>query len=164
MPQLGEQFRIHLIGRLQTNKVRQIIRNVSMIHSLDRMELALEIDKQAQRSEIVMPVLVQVSPAGEHQKGGMPPEEVLQFLREAARMPGLQVQGLMAVMPHWNDEQALDRLFADMRTLFEQLRDTAVEGIEMKELSMGMSGDYRIAARHGATMVRVGSALFGPRS
>ena len=111
-----------------------------------------------------MPVLVQVSPAGEEQKGGMPPENVLPFLREVSRMPGLHIRGLMAVMPNTQDEAYLSGLFADMRTLFERLRDEAVQGVDMEELSMGMSGDYLLAARHGATMVRVGSALFGPRT
>ena len=161
---LKENFQIHLIGRLQSNKVKYIIEDVCLIHSLDRMSLAEEINRQAQMHEKVMPVLVQVSPAGEEQKGGMPPEAVLPFLREAAKMPGLQIRGLMAVMPLSHDEQYLSGLFADMRTLFERLRSEAVQGVAMEELSMGMSGDYLLAARHGATMVRVGSAIFGPRA
>lgn len=161
---LKENFQIHLIGRLQSNKVKYIIEDVCLIHSLDRMSLAEEINRQAQMHEKVMPVLVQVSPAGEEQKGGMPPEAVLPFLREAAKMPGLHIRGLMAVMPLSHDEQYLSGLFADMRTLFERLRSEAVQGVAMEELSMGMSGDYLLAARHGATMVRVGSAIFGPRA
>ncbi len=161
---LRENFQIHLIGRLQSNKVKYIIDDVCLIHSLDRLSLAEEIDRQAQKHNRVMPVLVQVSPAGEEQKGGMPPENVLPFLREASRMPGLHIRGLMAVMPNTQDEAYLSGLFADMRTLFERLRDEAVQGVDMEELSMGMSGDYLLAARHGATMVRVGSALFGPRT
>ncbi|MBP3636026.1 MAG: YggS family pyridoxal phosphate-dependent enzyme [Clostridia bacterium] len=161
---LKENFQIHLIGRLQSNKVKYIIEDVCLIHSLDRMSLAEEINRQAQMHEKVMPVLVQVSPAGEEQKGGMPPEAVLPFLREAAKMPGLQIRGLMAVMPLSHDEQYLSGLFADMRILFERLRSEAVQGVAMEELSMGMSGDYLLAARHGATMVRVGSAIFGPRA
>lgn len=161
---LQENFQIHLIGRLQSNKVKYIIEDVCLIHSLDRWSLAEEIDRQAQKHNRVMPVLVQVSPAGEEQKGGMPPEEVLPFLRRAAALPGLQIRGLMAVMPNTQDEDYLSGLFADMRTLFERLRSEAVQGVAMEELSMGMSGDYCLAARHGATMVRVGSALFGPRT
>ena len=164
LPGLVENFHIHQIGRLQSNKVKYIIDHVCLIQSLDRLSLAEEIDRQAQRVERAMPVLVQVSPAGEEQKGGMPPEAVLPFLREAARMPGLSVRGLIAVMPHVQDEAYLSGLFADMRALFEHLRSEAVDGVAMEELSMGMSGDYLLAARHGATMVRVGSALFGPRA
>ena len=163
LPALGENFHIHLIGRLQSNKVKYIIENVCLIQSLDRMSLAAEIDRQAQKHGRVMPVLVQLSPAGEPQKGGLPPEDVRAFLREVSRMPGLHVRGLMAMMPFSRDEAYLSGLFAGMRTLFEQLREEAMDGVDMDELSMGMSGDYMLAARHGATMVRVGSALFGPR-
>lgn len=163
LPQLGEDFRIHLIGRLQTNKVKYIVGQVAMIQSVDRMALAQEIDRQAQKKGVTVPVLVQVSPVGEEQKGGMTPEEVLPFLHEAAKLSGLQIRGLMAVMPHTPDEALLSTLFGRMRTLFEQLREEAVSGVRMEELSMGMSGDYLLAAKHGATMVRVGSAIFGPR-
>ena len=162
-PDLKEKFRFHCIGRLQTNKVKYIIDKVCLIQSLDRMNLALEIDRQAQKAGVTMPVLVQVSPAGEEQKGGMPPEEVRPFLKEVSRMPGLHVQGLMAVMPHTQEQDYLEGLFRDMRTLFEQLRDEAIPGVAMQELSMGMSGDYALAAKCGATMVRLGSALLGPR-
>ncbi len=164
LPALEEKFRIHLIGRLQSNKVKYIIEHVCLIHSLDRLSLAEEIDRQAQKHGRVMPVLLQVSPVGEPQKGGVLPEEAEQLLRDVAKLPGLKVQGLMAVMPKMDDEERLSGLFADMRTLFEHLRDEGIDGVAMEELSMGMSGDYKIAARHGATMVRIGSALFGPRS
>ena len=163
LPAIKEKFRIHLIGRLQSNKVKYIIEDVCLIQSLDRLSLAMEIDRQAQMRGIVAPVLVQVSPAGEEQKGGLPPEETLDFLRTVSQLPGLKVKGLMAVMPHTDDQQLLSGLFAGMRTLYERLRSEAVQGVDMDELSMGMSGDYLLAARHGATMVRVGSALFGPR-
>ncbi|MDO5145238.1 MAG: YggS family pyridoxal phosphate-dependent enzyme [bacterium] len=163
IPFLQEKFKIHLIGRLQSNKVKYIIKDVCLIQSLDRLSLAQEIDRQAQLAQTVMPVLVQISPVGEAQKGGLPPEEALSFLQAVGRLPGLRVQGLMAVMPNTQDEELLNRLFAQMRTLFERLRAEAVSGVELRELSMGMSGDYRLAARHGATMVRVGSAIFGPR-
>lgn len=164
LPSLAGKFQIHLIGRLQSNKVKYIIKDVCLIQSLDRLSLAQEIDRQAQKHGVVMPVLVQVNPAGEAQKGGLPPTEVLPFLRQVCGMEGLSVRGLMAVMPHIQDEATLGGLFADMRTLFEHLREEAVPGVRMDELSMGMSGDYRLAARHGATMVRVGSALFGSRA
>ena len=162
-PDLQEKFQIHCIGRLQTNKVKYIIDKVCLIQSVDRLNLAQEIDRQAQKAGRVMPVLLQVSPAGEEQKGGMAPEAVRPFLEEVRRMPGLHVEGLMAVMPNTPDQEYLSGLFAKMRTLFERLRDDAPQGVEMRELSMGMSGDYLLAARHGATMVRLGSALMGPR-
>ena len=163
LPQLAGKFRIHLIGRLQRNKVRQIIRDVSMIQSVDSLPLAEEIHRRASDAGIRVPVLAEVSPAGEEQKGGVPIAETEAFLRRIAPLGGMEVRGLMAVMPLTEDEALLDRLFAEMRQLFERLRDESIPGIRMEELSMGMSGDYRIAARHGATMVRVGSAIFGPR-
>ena len=163
LPALEEKFRIHLIGRLQSNKVKYIIEHVCLIQSLDRLSLAEEIDRQAQKHGVVMPVLVQISPVREPQKGGLPPEEAVDFLKQASKLPGLQIQGLMAVMPKSDDEKMLSDLFADMRTLFERLRSEAIDHVQMDELSMGMSGDYRLAARHGATMVRIGSGLFGPR-
>ena len=162
-PVLQEKFQIHCIGRLQTNKVKYIIDKVCLIQSVDRLALAQEIDRQAQKAGKIMPVLLQVSPAGEEQKGGMAPEGVRPFLETVRHMPGIHVEGLMAVMPNTPDQEYLSALFAQMRTLFEQLRDEAVSGVDMRELSMGMSGDYLLAARHGATMVRLGSALMGPR-
>lgn len=163
LPVLEGKFRIHLIGRLQSNKVKYIIEHVCLIHSVDRLSLAEEIDRQAQKHGLVMPVLMQVSPAGEPQKGGVAPEEAEELLRQMAKLPGLKVRGIMAVMPKTEDEAWLSGLFAQTRTLFERLREEGIPGVEMEELSMGMSGDYQIAARHGATMVRIGSALFGPR-
>ncbi len=164
LPFLKEKFHIHQIGRLQTNKVKYIIEDVCLIQSLDRLSLAQEIDRQAQKHGVVMPVLLQVSPAGEEQKGGMPPQEVRPFLETVRHMPGLRVQGLMAVMPNTKDSTVLDGLFGDMRTLFDRLKAEAPQGVQMNELSMGMSGDYLLAARHGATMVRIGSALLGARN
>ena len=163
LPGLKENFHIHLIGQLQRNKVRAIIGDVCLIQSLDRWELALEIDRQAQAHGLRMPVLVQLSPVGEPQKGGLPPEEAEDFIRRCGGLPGLEVRGLMAVMPDWRDETALEPLFRQMRTRFDRLREAAPGGAALTELSMGMSGDCLIAARCGATMVRVGSAIFGPR-
>ena len=163
LPELSGAFRIHLIGRLQRNKVRQIISDVSMIQSVDSVPLAEEISLRAVNAGIRMDILAEISIAGEEQKGGVPFEGTESFLRQIAPMEGIRVKGLMAVMPLTDDEAYLDGLFAKMRQLFERMRDTAVPGTEIEELSMGMSGDYRLAARHGATMVRVGSAIFGPR-
>ena len=163
LPELGGAFRVHLIGRLQRNKVRQIIGDVCMIQSVDSEALAEEISRRAADAGRRMDVLVEISPAGELQKGGIPAAETEIFLRRIAPLEGIRVKGLMAVMPLTEDEEYLDGLFAGMRQLFERMRETAVPGTEIEELSMGMSGDYRLAARHGATVVRVGSAIFGPR-
>ena len=160
LPEIAPEFRLHWIGRLQTNKVKDIIDTVCMLHSLDRIELAREVDRRARQHGRVIPALVQVNIAGEEQKGGMPVQEVEGFLREMKNFPNIHVEGLMAIMPLAASEEELDRLFGDMRKLFEQMRGLKIEGVEMRELSMGMSNDYRIAARNGATMVRVGTALY----
>ena len=163
LPELQGAFGIHLIGRLQRNKVRQIINDVCMIQSVDSVPLAEEIHARALAAGRRMPVLVEVSPAGEEQKGGVPFDETETFLQRIAPLDGIRVRGLMAVMPLTDDEAYLNGLFAQTRGLFDRLRERSLNGIEMEELSMGMSGDYRLAAAHGATMVRIGSAIFGPR-
>ena len=163
LPGLQDRFRVHLIGRLQRNKVKQIIGDVCMIQSVDTEPLATEIHNRAIAAGRRMPVLVEVSPAGEEQKGGVPFEETEAFLKRIAPLEGLEIRGLMAVMPLTEDREYLDGLFARMRGLFDRLREKDLNGAAMEELSMGMSGDYRLAAAHGATMVRVGSAIFGPR-
>ena len=160
LPEIAPEFRLHWIGRLQTNKVKDIIDMVCMLHSLDRLELAKEVDRRARQHGRVIPALVQVNIAGEEQKGGMPAEEVEGFLREMKHYPNIHVEGLMAIMPLGASEEELDRLFGEMRKLFEKMRGLDIENVEMCELSMGMSNDYRIAARNGATMVRVGTALY----
>ena len=164
LPGLGGAFRLHLIGRLQRNKVRQVIEDVCMIQSVDSEPLAREISLRAAAAQKRMPVLIEVSPAGEEQKGGVPMAETEAFLKQIAPMEGLDIRGLMAVMPLTDDREYLDGLFAQMRALFDSLKEKDLGPARMEELSMGMSGDYRLAAARGATMVRVGSAIFGPRS
>lgn len=160
MPYLNEKFSMHLIGRLQTNKVKYIIKDVCLIHSLDNMPLAQEIDRQAQKIGRKMSVLLQVNIGKEPQKGGVEEEELLPFLRTCAPLPGLKIQGLMAMMPLNASREELASLFGRMRTLFDRCAQEAVANTDIKELSMGMSQDYDLAARAGATMVRIGSALF----
>ena len=163
LPDLRDSFRIHLIGRLQRNKVKQIVGDVCMIQSVDSEPLAMEIHNRALAAGRRMPVLVEISPAGEEQKGGVPFGETEAFLKKIAPLEGLEIRGLMAVMPLTEDREYLDGLFARTRELFDRLKDRNLSGAAMEELSMGMSGDYQLAAAHGATMVRVGSAIFGPR-
>ena len=111
-----------------------------------------------------MNVLVQVNVAGEAQKGGINPDETESFIRSCALMPGICVRGLMAIMPLTADVETLRPLFREMRSLFDSISQMEIPGVYMEELSMGMSQDYLIAAQEGATMVRIGSALFGARS
>ena len=162
-PYLDASFQIDLIGRLQSNKVKYIIDKVGMIQSVDRENLAQEIDRRAQQHGITMPVLIQVNIGDEPQKGGVKLEETFSFVRYASRLPGLDVRGLMAVMPDIDDQETLRPYFIRMRQLFEQLQQEAIEGTHIEELSMGMSSDYELAAFEGATMVRIGSAIFGAR-
>ena len=160
LPALEGRFSVHLIGQLQSNKVKYIIRDVCMIHSVDHESLAREIDRQAQKANLRMPVLLQVNIAREPQKGGIAEEELFPFLRLCASLPGLNVRGLMTMMPLGAEREIIAGYFSRMRILLDQCRQEAVQGTDMTELSMGMSQDYDLAARHGATMVRVGSALF----
>ncbi len=162
-PYLDASFQIDLIGRLQSNKVKYIIDQVGMIQSLDRDKLAQEIDRRAQQRNLRMPVLIQVNIGQETQKGGVAVDEVNAFVRRCASLQGLDIRGLMAVMPDLEDQEALRPYFVKMRRIFEQLRSEAIAGTKIEELSMGMSGDYELAAQEGATMVRIGSAIFGAR-
>ncbi len=162
LPKIAPGFRLHWIGRLQTNKVKYIIGYVCLLHTLDRLELAREVDKRAGMAGRVVPALVQVNIAGETQKAGLEPSRVEAFLRQMKDFSNLSVRGLMAMMPLDANEKLLTGWFRDMRTLFDRMGQEGIQGVRMEELSMGMSNDYAIAAREGATMVRIGTALFRP--
>ena len=163
LDRLNPGFEVHLIGRLQTNKVKAAIERVAMIQSLDREALALELSRRLEAAGRELPVLVQVNIAREPQKAGVAEEALLPFLRACAAPPGLSVRGLMAIMPIADDPEDVRPLFRRMRQWFERLRDMDLPGIEMQTLSMGMSDDAVVAAQEGATMVRLGRALFGAR-
>lgn len=152
----------HLIGQLQTNKVKYAIGGAALIQSLDRIELAKEISRLAQRRELVQDVLVEVNIGEEPQKAGVLPGELPAFLDIISAMPGIQVKGLMCIPPNVGEGEVRP-YFARMRRLFEELGSRSPQGVRMEELSMGMSGDYTAAILEGATMVRVGTALFGAR-
>ena len=163
LDRLNPAFEIHLIGQLQTNKVKTAIDKVAMIQSLDREALALEISRRAVAAGRVMPVLVQVNIAREPQKAGIDEELLLPFLQQCAQLPGLRVEGLMAIMPIADDPEDVRPYFRRMREWFDRLRDMDLPGVQMRTLSMGMSDDAVVAAQEGATMVRLGRALFGAR-
>ena len=160
---LNPGFNVQLIGSLQTNKVKYIADWVDMVQSLDRDALAEELSRRAEKSGRRLPVLVQVNIAREPQKGGIYEEELDAFVRRCAMLPGIQVRGLMAIMPLTDDSESLRPYFRRMRDWFERLRDQDIEGTALDTLSMGMSGDCVVAAQEGATMVRLGRALFGAR-
>lgn len=153
--------RISLIGRLQTNKVKYLIGRVGLIQSLDRDELAMEISKRSVNAGVVTDALIEVSIAGEEQKGGVPVNEVIDFAGRVNAMPGIHVTGLMTVAPIAEDPETLRPYFRRMRGFFEELKRA---GMDMEVLSMGMSNDWRIAAEEGSTMVRVGRGIFGSRN
>ncbi len=162
LPKIAREFRLHWIGRLQTNKVKYIMEDTCLLHTLDRMELAQEVDRRAGMIGRVLPALVQVNIAKETQKAGLDVTELRSFLQKMKQFPNIRISGLMAMMPLDAQESQLMGWFGGMRTLFDRLAEEAMEGIHMEELSMGMSNDYAIAARMGATMVRVGTALYRP--
>jgi len=154
----------HIIGHLQSNKVKYIIDKAAMIESVDSIALAEEIEKQAAKHDIIMPVLVQVNIDEDENKFGIEAEDCEYFLKELAYMPHLKVQGLMTIGCLYDDTQKARDTFRKMKALFDKMRDLQIENIEMKYLSMGMSHDYAIAVEEGANIVRIGSAIFGSRS
>lgn len=151
-----------IIGRLQTNKVKYIAGKVRYIQSVDRLSLAEEISRFCVKHNAEQDILVEVNIGGEEQKGGVTVVELLGLLKEIAALPAIHVKGLMCVPPALSEQEA-EPYFAQMRELFIKVADAEIENVTMKELSMGMSGDFRAAVRQGATIVRVGSAIFGPR-
>ena len=160
---LNLEFSVHLIGSLQTNKVKYIIDRVDMIQSLDRAALAQEISRRAAAKGKQMRALVQLNIAREPQKGGVCEEELEAFIRSCADLEGLKICGLMAIMPVSDDPEALRPYFRRVRGWFDRLREENINHTSMDVLSMGMSGDCIVAAEEGATMVRLGRALFGAR-
>ena len=154
---------IHLIGGLQTNKVRQIVDKVDVIESLDSMRLAKEIDKRAAAIGKVMRVLVEINIGREPEKGGIMPEDTEAFIREAAELKSIRIEGIMTMAPAKITEREYEEYFRQTKEIFEKMKALSIPGTDIKTLSMGMSDSYEAAARCGADLVRVGSALFGKR-
>lgn len=153
----------HFIGRLQTNKVKNIIDKVAMVHSLDRIELATEIQKRAKACNRIMDILVQVNISGEGTKAGIQPEELLSFLRKLALFPNLKVKGLMTIAPYAENPEDIRWVFRDLRNISVDMSMENIDNISMQYLSMGMSHDFEIAIEEGANIVRIGSSIFGER-
>ena len=162
---LGDKIRWHQIGSLQTNKVKYIIDKVCMIHSLDREGLAEEIDKRANKIGRVIDCLVQVNISGEESKHGMSREEVEPFVRLVAeKYPNIKIKGLMTMAPFDAEKDEIRKVFRDLKELSDEINNMNIGNVEMRELSMGMTNDFEIAVEEGATMVRVGTAIFGKRN
>jgi pyridoxal phosphate enzyme (YggS family) len=153
----------HLIGSLQSNKVKYIAPTVHLIHSLDNLRLAEEIDRRAAQANRTIDCLVQVNISQEAQKGGLPPEAVADFLGSLHAMAHLRVTGLMGMAAFTDDRLRIAGQFRALRTLFDQLAPHKSAQVQLRTLSMGMSGDYDLAIAEGSTLVRVGSAIFGAR-
>ncbi|MCP4247106.1 MAG: YggS family pyridoxal phosphate-dependent enzyme [bacterium] len=150
----------HLVGHLQRNKVKAVLPWVSCIHSLDSLRLAEDIDRTAEKLERRVDVLLQVNAAGEMQKSGIAVGAVNHLVEQIVGLPGLRVCGLMAMAPLDADAEALAWVFGRVREIFVDLCNEPFVGPEFRHLSMGMSNDFEMAIEHGATMVRIGSALF----
>ena len=159
-----ENCSIHFIGALQTNKVRQIIDKVSMIQSVDNKRLAAEINHQAEKRGKVCDILIEVNIGGEAAKAGILPPELFSFGEEVAACPFLNLRGLMAIPPVCDTEREAERYFSRMAQLFIDIKAKNRDNKTIDILSMGMSDDYPSAIRQGATLVRIGSALFGARA
>lgn len=158
-----ENCEAHLIGHLQTNKVKQIVSEVSMIQSLDSLKLAKEISKRSEEKGIVTPCLVEVNIGMEESKTGLELSSLEDLLGQVSCLKGISVQGLMTIPPICDSEPELNKYFSQMHKIFVDIRDKKIDNINMSILSMGMSSDYESAVKNGSTLVRVGSSIFGDR-
>lgn len=161
---LGNIASWHLIGRLQSNKAKYAVRFFDLIHSVDSIALAKELDKQAAKIDKVQDVLIEVSIAGEEAKGGVAIRDAAALVREAAKLEHLRIKGLMTMPPLTEDPEMSRPWFRKLRELRDTLEAEQIPKVSLAELSMGMSGDFEVAVSEGATLVRVGSAIFGERS
>lgn len=162
-PEVQSPVEWHYIGGLQSNKVKYLRGKVAMIHSVDRLSLAEEISRQWHKIDADCKILLQVNIGEESQKSGSGPAELEQLARAVAALPNLQICGLMCLPPYCADAEEVRPYFRRMRELYEQIDQLQLPGVSMAELSMGMSGDFEVAVEEGATLVRVGTAIFGER-
>lgn len=161
--QLPKDIRWHMIGHLQRNKVKYLVGRVHLIHSVDSLRLAQEIQKEAQKRQTEVNILVEVNVAEEESKFGSTMEDTLQLVREIALLPSVHIQGLMTVAPYVDNAEENRRIFANLRQLAVDIMRKNIDNVNMDVLSMGMTGDYQVAVEEGATCVRVGTGIFGGR-
>jgi pyridoxal phosphate enzyme (YggS family) len=164
--ELPKDIQWHFIGHLQTNKVKQVAPFIGLIHSVDSLKLLTEINKQAQQNSRIIGCLLQVFVADEETKFGLSKEELLELLSspEFSQMKNIRICGLMGMATNTENEQKIGSEFEKLKNLFTELKNTSFSNMPyFKELSMGMSHDYKIALNHGATLIRVGTMLFGSR-
>lgn len=163
IPQLPKDIRWHFIGHLQRNKVKDVIDKVHLIHSLDSLRLAKEIEKEGRKKNCIVNALVQVNIAGEESKFGLQEQEVLSFLEEVSSYPHLKIKGLMTIPPNVKNPEENRSFFANLYNLYVDIAKKSIDNVDMSILSMGMSNDYTVAIEEGATMVRIGTGIFGSR-
>lgn len=160
---LGKAGEWHLIGRLQTNKAKYAVHLFDMIHSVDRLELAAELDRRARAAGRVIPILIEVNVGGEESKSGIPLDSAPDLIRQTAPLESLSIRGLMTMPPWFDDPEKSRPYFRALRELRERIAGEAIPRVEMRELSMGMTDDYAVAIEEGATIVRIGRGIFGER-
>lgn len=161
--QLEKPVQWHMIGNLQTNKIKYVVGTACMIHSVDSLTLAEAIEKEAAKKEVRMDILLEVNIAKEASKHGFLPEELLEAVQKAAKLPHLRLRGLMTVAPYTENAEENRIYFRKMKDLLVDINDKNIDNVIMDCLSMGMSSDYEVAIEEGATMIRIGTGIFGER-
>ena len=159
----GEDIRWHFIGHLQSNKVKYIVEWVHLTHALDNGSVARELDKRAEKAGRILDLLVEVNTTGESSKFGVQPERAIQFVRDLAAYRNIRIAGLMTIGPFLPDPEASRPMFRQLRLLKDQIAALGQSNVSATHLSMGMTGDFEVAIEEGATLVRIGTAIFGSR-
>ena len=154
----------HFIGHLQKNKIKYINSHFDLIHSVDSLSLAEKISEHSKSQDRVQPVLLQINISGEEAKFGMSPSDLVEQLSEFAAFSGIRIKGLMTIPPQDPNPESSRQYFSALRLLRDKCQNLNIDGIELNELSMGMTSDYKVAIEEGATLVRIGTAIFGLRS
>ena len=162
--QMPSDVKWHMIGHLQRNKVKYIVDKVAMIHSVDSLRLAETIEKEAAKKAVIVPILIEVNVAQEESKFGLKPEEVLPFIEQIADFSHIQINGLMTIAPYVDNAEENREIFRELKKLSVDIAAKNINNVTMSVLSMGMTGDYMVAVQEGATMVRVGTGIFGARN
>lgn len=163
-PVMNKDIRWHLIGHLQRNKVKYIIDKVALIHSVDSVRLAEQIQHEAEKANVIMDILVQVNVANEDTKFGLKPEETEDVIRTISKFPNIRIKGLMTIAPFTDNPEDNRPYFKNLKQLAVDIEEKNIDNVTMDCLSMGMTGDYQVAIEEGSTMVRVGTGIFGERN
>ena len=161
---LPKNIRWHMIGHLQRNKVKYLIGKVVLIHSVDSLRLAEQIEHEAAKADIVMPVLIEVNVAEEESKFGTTSEAAMQLVEAVSKLPHIKIRGLMTIAPFVEEPEKNREVFQKLYQLSVDIKRKNIDNVDMHVLSMGMSGDYEVAIEEGATMVRIGTGIFGARN